>query len=100
MFTVENGSGGYDGFWNSCKVELPGSQRKVLVWRQSPWRAVGVGGGVTISVCRMTKQGPQWDCDQSYFPVPPSVLRRVTHWMELPLPPGEGGETESPPAAP
>lgn len=83
--------------WTACDKELPDSGKEVLVWRQPMYRLIG-GCHVALSACRYTENGPVWDCDQGYWPLPASLARRVTHWMPKPEGPNDrsqaGAEAE------
>lgn len=68
----------------SCDALVPDTPREVLVWRSGACFGV-LDGHWKISKCRLTRSGPRWECDErGYWPIPPSLMLRVTHWMELP----------------
>lgn len=78
----------------SCEALLPDTPREVLVWRDGAAFNV-LGGRWQISKCRLTRSGPRWECDEpGYWPIPPSLMRRVTHWMELPERPNVNSTAE------
>lgn len=77
----------FNSKWIDCNHKLPEASKKVLVWRRGIINLKK--GNCEISVCRFTVRGPIWDCDQINFPMPAALMKRVTHWMELPEEPTE-----------
>ena len=81
------------GAWVPIAERLPRNNDTVLVWRVGVFSRLAPGRA-QITKFRLTGDGPQWDADQDYCMVPPSLARRVTHWMPLPAGPAAIGEAK------
>jgi len=74
------------GKWIPISHYLPAHNQTVLVWRDGGLLSI-LNGSAQITTFRLLRTGPAWECDVNEFPVPPSLLRNVTHWMPLPTRP-------------
>lgn len=74
------------GAWVPTGERLPSHNATVLVWRAGVFDRL-TPGSTQITTFRLTGDGPQWNSDQHHWPLPPSLVCRVTHWMPLPAPP-------------
>ena len=74
------------GTWVPVDERLPSHNATVLVWRAGVYTRL-TPGLVQITKFYLTGDGPKWDSDQFGWPIPPMLVRRVTHWMPLPAGP-------------
>jgi hypothetical protein len=72
--------------WVPTGERLPSHNATVLVWRRGVFDRL-TPGHAHITKFRLTGEGPRWEVDQHNWPLPPALVRRVTHWMPLPAGP-------------
>lgn len=82
----DGGSSDWVDKWIPISHYLPAHNQTVLVWRDGGLLSI-LNGSAQITTFRLLRTGPAWECDVNEFPVPPSLLRNVTHWMPLPTKP-------------